>query len=629
MAFINTTLKIERIRKNTREQVCARAFLQWVDVGKCVILAMLADAGDEAMMLIRVFDDEKADASEIAHVCWRFVANIKYVFVDANCVTLGYTKFMLDTLKKPILYEVEKKLYTLGTHGGVSDDILVRALQHMNCWVRLAIEVLRAECPGFELMQCFSVFRLCTSGERRKYQSELEDLNNDGVDEMLTTLANYFKVGVDKLKLQYADVYEVALDIAKTEPNVNNKEAWRRAVGRVSERWHKTRHPIGALIPVLVRWIGWVVSTSGLEHAFCVFEKLYGKRRNHMSRQGEQDLITLINDYNRAEEANVIEIAKTIWKNVYGRVRKITKRRARFVSRKGRQRNSESGWVKQRREAVRRGVASRAGAATSRAELQDLTRPHMTEDMCKEETFQLNKRRLRYLEGMKEGWIADADGCPPDDDPARFAAWCLNELRLEGQRKKRRQGDIARRATAFQAEGPTMQDMGGKRVFFDSCGADPDALLAMHRHGLTQTRDVLDADIVITKDTNSLHTDTQWKLCLGGGFVMLLDALVTDDGRPGDIVSMKPATATKRELWISTEFADTHPEITHLVMMSVARAESRWTLLAATVDGYFATKRRKPGLTLVALVTALEKATEVVLFTSGGFSSSASNVVVS
>ena len=140
----------------------------------------------------------------------------------------------------------------------------------------------------------------------------------------------------------------------------------------------------------------------------------------------------------------------------------------------------------------------------------------MTEDMCKEETFQLNKRRLRYLEGMKEGWIADADGCPPGDDPARFAAWCLNELRLEGQRKKRRQGDIARRATAFQAEGPTMQDMGGMRVFFDSCGADPDALLAMHRHGLTQTRDVLDADIVITKDTNSLHTDTQWKVCLGG-----------------------------------------------------------------------------------------------------------------
>ena len=89
VAFINTTLKIERIRKNTREQVCARAFLQWVDVRKSVILAMLADAGDEAMMLIRVFDDEKADASEIAHVCWRFVANIKYLFVDANCVTLG------------------------------------------------------------------------------------------------------------------------------------------------------------------------------------------------------------------------------------------------------------------------------------------------------------------------------------------------------------------------------------------------------------------------------------------------------------------------------------------------------------------------------------------------------------
>ena len=43
-------------------------------------------------------------------------------------------------------------------------------------------------------------------------------------------------------------------------------------------------------------------------------------------------------------------------------------------------------------------------------------------------------------------------------------------------------------------------------------------------------------------------------------FVMILDALGTD-GRRGAIVSMKRATTTKRDLWISTEFADTHPEI--------------------------------------------------------------------
>ena len=36
------------------------------------------------------------------------------------------------------------------------------------------------------------------------------------------------------------------------------------------------------------------------------------------------------------------------------------------------------------------------------------------------------------------------------------------------------------------------------------------------------------------------------------------------------------------------------------------------------VDGNFAAKRRTRGLTLVTLMTAMEKATEVVLFTLGG-----------
>ncbi len=71
-----------------------------------LLLAMLADAGDESIIMVRSWDTERADLAETAFNLARFIARIEFLFVQGQCVKCGYTKVMLEFLKKPIVYTV-------------------------------------------------------------------------------------------------------------------------------------------------------------------------------------------------------------------------------------------------------------------------------------------------------------------------------------------------------------------------------------------------------------------------------------------------------------------------------------------------------------------------------------------
>lgn len=307
-ALIETASKIDTIRKGDADAVHANVFLRWVDMSKALLLAMLADAGDEAIQLVRVFDDERADACEIAHVCSQFVRNIKYLFCDAGCVTCGYTKFMLDLLKKPMVYSLQGgRAYSLGAPAGVPDGVLLKALTHMNTWVRLAISVLQGECPAFEMVQSFGVFNLVKpDGQRRHWQESLRLASASGAKTSLCQLASFFKLDYSQVVSQFQDLQEIAYSTLVTEPGLDHREAWRRALAKVKQRWNRTNHPCDAISVILARWTACVISTSGLEQGFSRMDKIFGKSRLHMSRQAEQDHMTLVIDYAAEDEASVL-----------------------------------------------------------------------------------------------------------------------------------------------------------------------------------------------------------------------------------------------------------------------------------------------------------------------------------
>eukprot|EP00974_Lingulodinium_polyedra_P036765 3525039-Lingulodinium_polyedra.AAC.1 len=82
--------------------------------------AMLADASDEVMAILRFHDRERADTSEIAHVLMLFVRNIMALFFDGKVVNCGMTATMLLHLSNPhtILFNGGKSAKTIGAATG-------------------------------------------------------------------------------------------------------------------------------------------------------------------------------------------------------------------------------------------------------------------------------------------------------------------------------------------------------------------------------------------------------------------------------------------------------------------------------------------------------------------------------
>lgn len=62
---------------------------------------MLADAGDEAVQLIRVFDADEVDSAQANRAAATFVGNIVELFVNEKVLTVsGHTKFILEWLSE-------------------------------------------------------------------------------------------------------------------------------------------------------------------------------------------------------------------------------------------------------------------------------------------------------------------------------------------------------------------------------------------------------------------------------------------------------------------------------------------------------------------------------------------------
>ena len=116
---------------------------------------MLADASDQIMMLTRILDDEKSDPALINREVAAHICTLEKLFgEEKHCLhVFGYTKTMLSTLRRPIVWHVGNATRSLGNHTGVSSDIVDRCLHRMRCWLTLAKATCAAEFPSFEIIQ--------------------------------------------------------------------------------------------------------------------------------------------------------------------------------------------------------------------------------------------------------------------------------------------------------------------------------------------------------------------------------------------------------------------------------------------------------------------------------------------
>ena len=164
-ALIHTAIQIERLRPNKPEGAAATDFLRGLSTERVVQLAMLADGAHEAMAITRFCDSEAMHGEDLCFQLECFVAKVSMLFLDGGCVRHGFTRWILEKLKKtPVLVYVDGRPKLVGSRTGVSAEIVDRCIGRMTCWVRLCIAVLTAEYPHFSLLSAFSVFNLPEDG---------------------------------------------------------------------------------------------------------------------------------------------------------------------------------------------------------------------------------------------------------------------------------------------------------------------------------------------------------------------------------------------------------------------------------------------------------------------------------
>ncbi|MCP4240808.1 MAG: hypothetical protein GY772_09640 [bacterium] len=243
------------------EENTMRRWLSTVSSEELLQLAMCADAADETMLLLRVFDSEQMDIATRFGNIERFLQRVTSLFNHGQClVTMGYTRHCKDILESgDLLVYTEHGPRNVGLN--LASSVINRCLSRMRCWTELVHDVLAAEFPDFDSVNAFSIFDLC---EQEKQGAPASEPGNSAAQRgtsgnlatatALARLALIFGVAPGGLTEEFERMKTVAQTMkAKTE--CDNKaawlEAWRRTQGSCPET--QLRYHSENLGPVLLR----------------------------------------------------------------------------------------------------------------------------------------------------------------------------------------------------------------------------------------------------------------------------------------------------------------------------------------------------------------------------------------
>ena len=449
-ANVATAIQLAQAYKGDHIALCCEYFLFYVSgqegIRRLLLLAMLADAGDEASLLVRAQDESMADPANTAFLVASFVRRVQALFLEGSCWRAGFTEIMLETLKKPMGYVVRGTPLQCGNLAGPAQADLEHCLRKLSCWVRSAISVLRAEFPDFTLLHSFSVFKLDADdlGSRHKRNSVVA-AGHAQATEKISTLAAAFGCDGDAFAAQFSQVQLMAQAVAREECSTNDRDAWRIALQRLQRR----RHWKGRFVDVekvVAAYLGWQTGTGDVERAFSTHDGLFcGHRRKSMSRQREQDVITLSTDYVQREAAGTVEAAIEIWKKLFynatgqGKVREGRRDDVgikRRLSARGKGATMANLLAKRRR--VTGQLTQSSGlAVVSTAEIKTLTDAAWTPALAKEDKHMRDKRGRRVMEFLASGGHLPAHQLGGMSRQEIVDIFEANEARLEVDRQKK------------------------------------------------------------------------------------------------------------------------------------------------------------------------------------------------
>ena len=426
-ALLETAKEIVVMRSGV-EVASAVYFIESVTTETCIMMALMSDAADDALEFIRSKDScDNMDICQFNTDVFIYLVRLVELYEKGKITGIfSYTQYMLESLRlEPVMLPAtgsnrfghQQKI--IGDSNGVPMSVVKRCLQALSPWVRLSVDVLKAEFPDFELFMCFQVLNL----KRNKKEVMQEDR-----EKCIRTLAH--ALGLDRATLTHQiDLLEPAARVHHISTGQSNAACWAHAVKAAEARTSSTQRAdrTSTVRELVYRLLTLKPCTSALEQDFSRTADLLKNTRLNASAGTEEAVIKVVLDRPSMpeERLRVVHLAMKVWREAFGNAREspagpradIGTLRTKGVESTD-ARHSKIGFVRKRRAAAA-AVAWKNHRNT--AKTVDNTGPGWTEKHDTERDFQRKKRKHRLCEAVNLGHVA-----PEDVDLVR----CVSALQI-------------------------------------------------------------------------------------------------------------------------------------------------------------------------------------------------------
>jgi hypothetical protein len=596
-AVLVTARDIAALRRGEEEGRDAERFLGFVSgpdgVRRELLAGLLCDAGSITMKLLRFFDSEGYDVSEVSQQINEWCSAVKHMFVDQRAfhtpgmfahqalknVTSGIQTAIVDGMPVSI--------------GLLSGDASVvahcrNAYAEINTWIVMATAVIRAEFPSWEILQSFTPFNV---RKLDRFGGELQT--------KLQRLALSFNLPQYQLHREYEVALRAAQRVSVDEPHLDNRQIWRKVVHQLGTSLRSG----GALESALIRYCTFSgCTTSGVEHNHSKQDVLFTKRRN-TGLQLELDEMKIACDLNDDMDMQfLISVAQRLWRHLYSSTRTWVNPRKPSAKRSVKD-NTYAALIRRHHAAVKdvsgdavaveslqlsaAGCAAEAWSAAHDAELD----------------FNAAKRHINRLDAFASGQLL------PHEVRDRDAVDLADNLdRKKNNKRKRLRGAVNK--VAKLASKPSIQH--GATVYIHSSATSLRIVQYCNLGFMPMVGDPCVASVVVVPEPGNLPLVLSWSLVLSGGVACNPSFLM---GTSGTAVEYNASVTTgERRIWVSNPFKTNHPDLYRIFCRVLAMPTATWrevddvTWVAAVARNSARVRRQQRNMEYLALLADVQSA---------------------
>ena len=536
VAVFKTCSRIAISRDSSHEGGLVRNWLGTVSSEDLLQLALLADAADEGLVLVRSMDREQLDLATLHATVGNFVERVDFLFKRGGCMTVesSFTQHCLTLLSSGQLQVLEHDTHRVLLSP--REDQVQKCISRMSTWADMAKAVVEAEFPDFLAVNAFAVFALA---DEDKAVAEVPVSQTH-----CQRLAKLFSVDAHALASQVARHRPTAQAI-KNSTKCSNQEAWQKTVQRGREVRASAGWMLDALQPVVMRYLVWSSSTAGVEQRFSVGDRL-GVERTPSSQVTESLTLRAVFDKVSAEERKtVVRRAQELFAEGCPRTRNPSRhlRRDKGIKRLLETKAStETGWLARRRSTVSVGARlPRTHSLVGAGQLAELPQG-LGREQLKCLAKQQQKKRKREEEAFQDDCLLDHE----ITDELRVRVKERQEKDETNDRTRITTAARKKRRLAMMDRQVPWRRFVGKKAWVDFDNRVDGDFVVVRGHLAQQGIDVLGPDdwaqahIFVVADLRKerLRERILWRAALAGCWLLSVTAAM---GKQGIFVKYKPA----------------------------------------------------------------------------------------